>query len=177
MHNIKDIRNNFENFKNKIKSRNISIDLDQILQLDQNNRKLIQEKESLEQEKKSISKKQDKSLFIKSKEISEKITSINKDQSLIKNKLNNLLSSIPNLPLKDVPVGVDENANKEGISVEAYQEKLEKDGNYFDLMPDVIKQGVYEKIGGESKRKDYTDAQLHEKAAHVQRRAKDRRTF
>ena len=113
MHNIKDIRNNFDNFKNIIKSRNISINLDQILDLDQNNRKLIQEKESLEQEKKSISKKQDKSLFTKSKEISEKIISINKDQSLIKNELDDLLSSIPNLPLKDVPVGVDENSNKE----------------------------------------------------------------
>ncbi len=113
MHNIKDIRGNFDNFKNIIKSRNISIDLDQILDLDQKNRKLIQEKETLEQEKKSISKSQDKSLFVKSKEISEKILSINKDQSLIKNKLNDLLSSIPNLPLEDVPVGVDENSNKE----------------------------------------------------------------
>ena len=56
MHNIKDIRNNFDNFKNIIKSRNISIDLDQILDLDKSNRKLIQEKETLEQEKKEISK-------------------------------------------------------------------------------------------------------------------------
>ena len=56
MHNIKDIRSNFENFKNIIKSRNISINLDQILDLDQNNRKLIQEKETLEQEKKYIKK-------------------------------------------------------------------------------------------------------------------------
>ena len=55
MHNIKDLRNNFENFKNIIKSRNISINFEQILDLDQNNRKLIQEKETLEQEKKSIS--------------------------------------------------------------------------------------------------------------------------
>ena len=38
MHNIKDIRSNFENFKNIIKSRNISINLDQILDLDQYNR-------------------------------------------------------------------------------------------------------------------------------------------
>ena len=113
MHNIKDIRGNFENFKNIIKSRNISIDLDQILDMDQKNRKLIQEKETLEQEKKNISKKKDKSLFAKSKEISEKIISISKDQSLIKNKLDDLLSSIPNLPLKDVPVGADENSNKE----------------------------------------------------------------
>ena len=113
MHNIKDIRNNFDNFKNIIKSRNVSVDLDQILVLDQKNRKLIQEKEALEQEKKKISKKQDKSLFAKSKEISEKILFINKEQSLIKNKLDDLLSSIPNLPLNDVPIGVDENSNKE----------------------------------------------------------------
>ena len=113
MHNIKDIRNNFDNFKNIIKSRNVSIDLDEILDLDKKNRKLIQEKETLEQEKKSISKKQDKSLFAKSKEISDKILSINKDQSLIKNKLDGLLSSIPNLPLSDVPIGTDENSNKE----------------------------------------------------------------
>ena len=113
MHNIKDIRNNFDNFKNIIKSRNVSIDLDEILNLDKKNRKLIQEKETLEQEKKSISKKQDKSLFAKSKEISDKILSINKDQSLIKNKLDGLLSSIPNLPLSDVPIGTDENSNKE----------------------------------------------------------------
>ena len=113
MHNIKDIRNNFDNFKNIIKLRNVSIDLDEILDLDKKNRKLIQEKETLEQEKKSISKKQDKSLFVKSKEISEKIASTNKEQSLIKNKLDDILSSIPNLPLQDVPKGVDENYNKE----------------------------------------------------------------
>ena len=52
-------------------------------------------------------------MFAKSKEISEKILSINKEQSLIQNKLDEILSSIPNLPLKDVPIGVDENSNKE----------------------------------------------------------------
>tara|TARA_Y100000590_G_scaffold277729_1_gene311738 strand:+ start:759 stop:2018 length:1260 start_codon:yes stop_codon:yes gene_type:complete len=113
MHNIKYIRNNFENFKKIIKTRNTSIDVDQILDLDKKNRKFIQEKEALEQEKKNISKKQDKSLFSKSKEISEKIIKINKEQSLIKNKLDDVLSSIPNLPLEDVPVGSDESSNKE----------------------------------------------------------------
>ena len=113
MHNIKDIRNNFDNFKKIIKTRNIDINLNQIIELDKNNRKLIQEKESLEQEKKEISKKKDKSLFPKSKEISEKILIINKEQSLIKNKLDELLSSLPNLPLSDVPVGIDESSNKE----------------------------------------------------------------
>ncbi len=113
MHNIKDIRINFENFKELIKSRNVSLDLDKLLELDKNNRKFIQEKENFEKEKKEISKKQDKSLFNKSKEISEKIASINKEQQLVKDKLDEMLSSIPNLPNNDVPIGVDENSNKE----------------------------------------------------------------
>ena len=113
MHNIKDIRNNFDNFKKLIELRNVSVNLNEIIDLDVTNRKLIQEKETLEKEKKEISKKQDKSQFNKSKEISEKILSINKNQSLVKIKLDEILSSIPNLPLNDVPVGVDENFNKE----------------------------------------------------------------
>ncbi|HJM78198.1 MAG TPA: serine--tRNA ligase [Candidatus Pelagibacter bacterium] len=133
MHNIKDIRDNIDNFKNIIKSRNVSIDLDQILDLDKNNRKLIQEKETFEQEKKEISKKQDKSLFAKSKEISEKIITINKEQSLIKNELNNLLSSIPNLPLEDVPIGVDENFNKEILKSGAISKFSFKPKSHYEL--------------------------------------------
>ena len=56
MHNIKNIRNNFEDFKNKIKSRNLDINFDEILDLDKLNRNLIQKKENLEKEKKDISK-------------------------------------------------------------------------------------------------------------------------
>ena len=48
MHNIKDIRNDFENFKERLKNRNIDISLDNILSLDEENRKLIQEKEKFE---------------------------------------------------------------------------------------------------------------------------------
>ena len=44
MHSIKDIRINFDNFKNIIKSINVYINLDQLLDLDKNNRKFIQEK-------------------------------------------------------------------------------------------------------------------------------------
>jgi seryl-tRNA synthetase len=51
MHNIKDIRKDIDNFKNTIKNRNVDVDFDQILNLDEENRKLIQEKERLEMEK------------------------------------------------------------------------------------------------------------------------------
>ena len=113
MHNIKDIRSNFDQFKKKIKSRNIDINLDEILDLDKKNRNLIQEKETFEKEKKDISKTKDKSLFAKSKEISEKIILVNEKQLDVKNKLDNILSSLPNIPLEDVPVGLDESQNKE----------------------------------------------------------------
>ena len=117
MHNIKDIRNNFEDFKNSIKDRNFDVNLDDIIKLDKENRNLIQEKEKFEMEKKSISKSKDEKLFSKSKEISIKIDELSKKQKIIKDKLDDILSSIPNLPLKDIPVGKDENDNKEVIKV------------------------------------------------------------
>ena len=113
MHNIKDIRKDFENFKDKLKNRNIDISLDNIISLDEENRKLIQEKEKFEMEKKTISKSKDQSLFEKSKELSLKIEEINKNQIKLQTQITDILSSIPNLPLSDVPVGQDENSNKE----------------------------------------------------------------
>ena len=84
MHNLKDIRNNFEDFKKKIKSRNVDFNLDEIIDLDQQNRDLIHKKETLEKQKKDISKSQDKSLFAKSKQISIEIQSLSKEQLEVK---------------------------------------------------------------------------------------------
>tara|TARA_Y100000992_G_scaffold195341_1_gene132816 strand:+ start:233 stop:1492 length:1260 start_codon:yes stop_codon:yes gene_type:complete len=113
MHNIKNIRNNLDEFKSKIQSRNMDINIEEIVSLDKENRTLIQKKENLEKEKKDISKSKDKSLFEKSKEISIELDSLAKEQSLIKKKLDKILSSIPNIPMPDVPIGKDETFNKE----------------------------------------------------------------
>ena len=113
MHNLKEIRENLEHFKTSLSHRNSEVDYDQILDLDKKNRQLIQEKEKFEMEKKNISKLKDESLFEKSKEISKQIENLSKKQKIIKNELDNLLSSIPNLPLDEVPVGKDENGNVE----------------------------------------------------------------
>ena len=112
MHNIKNVRENYELFEKKLKNRNVEIDFKQIKDLDIKNRNLIQKKEGLEKEKKDISKKNDKSLFEKSKEISNLIEQLAKDQNKINVNLNNILSSIPNIPLDEVPVGIDEKSNK-----------------------------------------------------------------
>ena len=113
MHNIKDLRKNFENFKNLLKNRNVELDLDLILKLDEKNRDLIEKKEKLEKEKKEISKSKDKSLFAKSKELSVKIEDLSKKQGQTQDELDNILSSLPNLPLDDVPIGEGESSNKE----------------------------------------------------------------
>ena len=61
MHNIKSIRGNFDEFKKKIQNRNINFDVEKLKNLDVKNRELIQKKETLEKEKKEISKIKDKS--------------------------------------------------------------------------------------------------------------------
>ena len=113
MHDIKEIRENLKEFSNQIKKRNVDVKFDDILELDKENRSLIQEKEKLESEKKSISKSKDKSLFKKSKELTDKISTLQTKQLSISQKLNELLSSIPNTPLSSVPEGQDESSNKE----------------------------------------------------------------
>ena len=113
MHNLKEIRKNYENFKKALQKRFIDIDFDELANLDKNNRELIQKKENLEKEKKDISKSKDKSLFEKSKQISLSIDRITEEQNTIKDKLEKILSNIPNIPHSDVPVGKDENDNVE----------------------------------------------------------------
>ena len=126
MHNIKDIRDNLDNFKKLISKRNVKVETNNISELDKQNRTLIQNKELLEKEKKIFPKK-DQNLFEKSKEISKKIEKISSDQSQVKFKLDEILSSIPNIPLDDVPEGKDENSNLE----------IEKSGEIknFDFKP------------------------------------------
>ena len=113
MHNLKEIRKDFKAFKLAIEKRTIKIDLDEIQNLDVENRELILKKETLEKEKKEISKSKDKSLFEKSKEISSEIDEITKKQKLVKENLDNILSNLPNVPHPDVPIGKDENDNIE----------------------------------------------------------------
>ncbi len=133
MHNLKDIRNNTEAFSESLKKRFIDLDLNMILKMDENNRKYIQEKEQLEKEKKEISKSKDKSLFEKSKNISIQIEKITKLQNGIKSELDFILSSIPNTPCSDVPVGKDENDNIEISKSGTIPEFLFKPKSHYEL--------------------------------------------
>ena len=112
MHDIKIIRNNPDLFLKKISERNFVVDIKNLLNLDKKNRELIQNKEKLEQEKKIISQKKDKSKFARSKEISVEVEKINNNQEIIQKKIQSILSSLPNIALEEVPIGKDANSNK-----------------------------------------------------------------
>ena len=113
MHNLKEIRKDFDAFKKSVERRPVDVNFDLLKKLDKENRDFIQKKENLEKEKKDISKSKDENLFKKSKEISEKIDQIVDKQKKIKDELDIILSNIPNVPHSDVPDGKDENDNIE----------------------------------------------------------------
>ena len=112
MHNIKDLRKNLDTFQKKLKERNINFNIEDFSKKDALNRELISEKESLEQEKKSLSKSKDKANFEKSKKISDQIEIISKKQSDSQSEVNKIIHALPNIALDDVPIGKDEKSNK-----------------------------------------------------------------
>ena len=98
MHNIKEIRNDIEAFKKALNKRFLDIDVDKILSLDESNRNISNKKKYLKKKKKIFQNLKIKSLFEKSKKISVEIRKINKLQTNVKNELETILSSIPNIP-------------------------------------------------------------------------------
>ena len=56
MHNLKEIRKDFNTFKQSLEKRLVDVDFTKLIDLDKKNRDLIQKKELLEKEKKEISK-------------------------------------------------------------------------------------------------------------------------
>jgi len=112
MHNIKDLRKNLNIYKKKLSDRNFHLKTELFKNLDDHNRKLVSEKEKLEQEKGILSKSKNQSNFDKSKKISEQISKLSKEQIISQKKLNDLLFILPNLAQDDVPIGKDEKSNK-----------------------------------------------------------------
>jgi len=133
MHNIKEIRNDIKAFKEALDKRFLDIDVDKILSLDENNRKYIHQREALEKEKKDISKSKNKTLFEKSKNISNEIEKINNLQTVVREQLEVILSSIPNIPYSDVPIGKDENSNIEVLKSGRIPDFTFKPKSHYEL--------------------------------------------
>ncbi len=133
MHNLKEIRKDYSKFEKYLEKRSVKIDFNNLKKLDELNRDLIQRKENLEKEKKDISKSKDESLFKKSKEISTELEKIAEQQKNTKTELDNILSSIPNIPHQDVPNGKDENDNVEVLKAGKVPEFDFKPKSHYEL--------------------------------------------
>lgn len=119
---IKFIRENSSAVKKSLKDRGTKLDLDRLLSLDSDRRKLLTEVESLKCERNKASqdignmvreKKDPSDLKAEMKATSQKIKEIDVKVGEISQNLTNLLLNIPNIPDKTVPVGPDNKANKE----------------------------------------------------------------
>ncbi|MDO8558537.1 MAG: serine--tRNA ligase [bacterium] len=107
---IKFIRENPEKVKEGVRKKNAKVDVDALLRLDADHRKLLSELEELraEQNKKS---KEAKGESAELKELKVRVQSLDKEESEKKEELDEILHTVPNLPFENVPVGPDESGN------------------------------------------------------------------
>ena len=119
MHDINFIRDNPDLFDELLNKRFIDPKSNEIILLDKNKRDMLTKSQELRAERKNLSSSfanlndGDKTELQKKEQlIKNKIDELENDISIIDEQLKNNLSSLPNLPHNDVPVGKDENSNK-----------------------------------------------------------------
>lgn len=124
MHDINKIREEPNVFVEGLKKRGLEVDIDKILQIDKDLRTSISDIQTLQEQRNQISKDAGKAKsegneehFIKlNKEVQKIKESISKNdvtRAEIELELNGILSSLPNIPSKDLPIGKDDSSNLE----------------------------------------------------------------
>ena len=124
MHDINKIREDKKKFSEGWKRRGLSINLDEILEIDKELRLKISKIQDLQGKRNKISKDagkakldNDESFFLKlNKEVQDiknSISELEDDKYELDKKLTEILSSLPNLPSTDLPEGEDESSNVE----------------------------------------------------------------
>ncbi len=122
MHDLKYIRENKNDFVRRLKRRGFEVNIDEIIDIDIENRKLINELQIINTEKNNLSKtigllksrKEDASGFIAQVSIlKEKIPELEKALESCKVLLSEKLLNIPNLPDTSLPLGTKAKDNQE----------------------------------------------------------------
>ncbi|MBX4186679.1 MAG: serine--tRNA ligase, partial [Candidatus Doudnabacteria bacterium] len=113
---IKYIRDNQDKVKEAIKNKLSNANLDRLLSLDDQRKKLIIDTEAIRSRRNEIAQKlkkdKDDALIEESKQLKDTVTKIETELAEIELQWQLALEQIPNIPLDDVPVGEDETANK-----------------------------------------------------------------
>ena len=117
---IQILKNNLEEFNENIKKRNISIDVDHLIELDERRRKAKFEAEQIKAEQNKLGKeiaKADKNekenLLKKASELSDTFKSLSKESEKADKQFLDLWIKIPNIVDPTSPVGVTDEDNKE----------------------------------------------------------------
>jgi len=105
---IKYIRENPDEVKEGCRKKQVDCDIDRLLQVDKERRKLLQETEGLKSEQNKLGKDDQK----KAKEIKNKIKELEPELKKLGEEFVKIMKQIPNMPFDNVPVGKDESANK-----------------------------------------------------------------
>jgi len=108
--------------RDMLKARNVDFDLDTLIEFDQKRREFILKTDELRKKKNQvaleISQKKKagedvSSILSEMKEVSTKLSKLESEQESVENAYSKLALTIPNLIHESVPIGIDENANKE----------------------------------------------------------------
>lgn len=111
------IRDNRQKVEDAIKNKGYTIDLDEILQLDDARKELSQKTDILRQERNQISSQMkngqpDQVLISRGKEIKQELSSLEEKLSSVESDFLAKLKTVPNVPCDDVPVGLSEDENE-----------------------------------------------------------------
>ena len=108
---VKFIRDNLTLVKKAADAKNRKVDVDKLLVLDNERKKIINEVEKLRAEKNKVSREIKNGNRQLGKDLRNKIRDLDEKLRAINEELKNLLLQIPNVFAQDVPIGKDENSN------------------------------------------------------------------
>ncbi len=119
---LKFIRQNPNVVRDAMAKKNVELDLDRLLALDEQRRALLTEVEQLKAQRNTVSEEvgklkkagQDATLVItEMRQVGDRIKVLDDEVRTVTEELDQLLLTVPNIPDSDVPVGADESANVE----------------------------------------------------------------
>lgn len=145
---LKFIRENPERVKKGIKQKGEKADVQRILNLDKQRRKILQEVEQLKHDRNQLSQKvsqlkrsgQDaQEVIARTREISQKIKDLDEELRRVETALQEALDWIPNLPHPSVPVGKTE---KDNVVIKAWGKMPEFDFKISDHLEIAERLGI-----------------------------------
>ena len=115
---IKYLRDNIDELKNNVKQRNSSVDIDELLNIDNDYTTVLTEVEAIRAERNQIAGqtkqgKPSEEAIEKGKNLKDKLTAKEEELRELDQKRKSLLNVIPNLTHEDVPIGNGDEDNKE----------------------------------------------------------------